>query len=74
MEFRPESPERTGNPDMNPGFIGENVKHLYPDEDPVFISGIMKRVKECTYVPTKKEAVYAASVLREHWLWEEGNA
>ncbi|KUG14172.1 hypothetical protein ASZ90_016189 [hydrocarbon metagenome] len=74
MEFRPESPERTKKPDMNPGFRGENVKHLYPDEDPVFISGFVKRVKEFNSVPTKKEAVYADSVPGEHRLGEKGNA
>lgn len=74
MEFRPESTERTGKPDINPGFRGETVKHLFPDEDPVFISGFMKRVKEFNSVPTKKEAVYADSVLMEHRLWEKGNA
>jgi len=57
MEFRPESTERTGKPDINPGFRGENVKHLYPDEDPFFISGFKERVKEFNSVPTKKEAV-----------------
>ena len=33
------------------------MKHLYPDEDPFFISGFKERVKEFNSVPTKKEAV-----------------
>jgi len=58
MEFRPESPERTKKPDMNPGFRGENVEHLYPDEDPVSLSGFRERVREFISVLTKKEAVF----------------
>jgi len=34
------------------------VEHLYPDEDPVSLSGFRERVREFISVLTKKEAVF----------------
>lgn len=55
-------------------FIFENVKTLQLTDGSAISGEIMRRVKEFNYVPTKKEAAYAAALLREYRLWEKEHA
>lgn len=51
-------------------FIITEVKKLRLPDDTTISAEIMKRVKEFNYVPTKKEAVYAAALLNEYHAQE----
>ena len=55
-------------------FIFENVKGLHLTDDATIASEIVKRVKVFNYVPTKKEALYAAGLLKEYRQWEQDDA
>jgi hypothetical protein len=55
-------------------FIFENVKQLHLTDDAAIASEIVKRVKVFNYVPTKKEALYAAGLLKEYRQWEQDDA
>lgn len=46
-------------------WIFEEVKKLKIANDAALTDEIMKRVKKFNYVPTKKDAVYAAALLAE---------